>query len=119
MSGAAMPRSLIHRVSHWATAFLVIGVVCLSSGAGVIAVKPPPTAAETAAAEFDLVLTLRARRALALDPELAPLNLGVRIRNHVATLLGPVPTAELSFKAEVCLRGLVELFEVRNELWVT
>ncbi len=59
-----------------------------------------------------------ARRSLLRDAELAPLNLGVCIRNRVATLWGPVPTADLGFKAEQRLRGLVELLEVRSELIV-
>src|SRR5438874_2131150 len=97
-----------------ARAILLVGLLCIVCGAGVIAPPPSPEAAER-----DLVLTIQARRALLHDPELELLNLGVCIRNRVATLWGPVPSAELSFKAEVCLRGLLELVEVRNDLLVS
>lgn len=69
--------------------------------------------------ERDVWLTLRARKALTEDAELAPLNLGVVVRNRVATLWGPVPSAELGFKAEVILRTLDELGAVRNDLDVS
>lgn len=69
--------------------------------------------------ERDVWLTLRSRRALAEDAELAPLNLGVVVRDRVATLWGPVPSAEMGFKAEVILRTLYELKAVRNELEVS
>jgi hypothetical protein len=102
-----------------ALASLPVALAAPVTAAGVIPVKPAATASELAASERDVLLTLQCRRELALDPELAPLNLGVRIRNRIATLWGQVPSAELSFKAEVCLRGLIELLEVRNDLWVT
>src|SRR4051812_132510 len=66
----------------------------------------------------DVMYTIQARRLLLDDPDLGPLNLGVQVRDRVATLWGPVPTAELALKAELRLRNLVELLEVRNELSV-
>jgi BON domain len=93
--------------------FLGLGAPC--DAGGILPVTPP----DRPAAARDLGLTIHARRLLLLDPELAGLNLGVRVRNRVAILWGPVPSAELAFKAEVCLRGLVELREVHNELFVT
>jgi BON domain len=98
-----------------ATGAVLLGVLCIPCSAGVIAVAPP----SAQVAERDMMLTLQARRALLRDPVLGPLNLGVHIRNRVATLWGPVPSAELGFKAELCLRGLVEVVEVRNDLLVT
>jgi hypothetical protein len=70
-------------------------------------------------ADRDLWHTIQARKLLADDPELAGLNLGVRVRNRVATLWGPVPTPDLAFKAEIRLRNLIELVDVHNELFVT
>jgi hypothetical protein len=67
----------------------------------------------------DLWHTVQARKTLADDPELSGLNLGVRVRNRVATLWGPVPTPDLAFRAEIRLRNLIELVEVRNELYVS
>jgi hypothetical protein len=102
---------LVHRALRTA---LIVGLVCVACGAGGIITSAP----SPAAAERDLLLTIQARRALLRDAELGPLNLGVQIRNGVATLWGPVPSPSLSFKAEVCLRALLELTEVRNDLVV-
>ena len=70
------------------------------------------------AAYHDLRHTMQARSALLADPVLAPLNLGVRVHNRVAVLWGPVPTAGLKERAELLLRKLPDLLEVRNELHV-
>jgi hypothetical protein len=67
----------------------------------------------------DLRQTIQARQMLAADPELAAFNVGVLVHNRVATLCGPVPSAEVSFRAELCLKTMVELVEVRNELFVS
>jgi len=67
----------------------------------------------------DLRDSVRARQALQRDPELAALNVGVWVRNRVATLWGPIPTVQLSLRAERALRALFEIAEVRNELEVT
>jgi hypothetical protein len=69
--------------------------------------------------DHDIRQTARARQALMRDPALAPLNLGIRVRNRVATLWGPVPTAELGFRAERILRSLFEIAEVHNDLEVS
>ena len=64
----------------------------------------------------DLWQTVQARKALADDPQLAPLNLGVYVRGGVAFLWGPAPTTEAAFRAETRLRALFELIDVRNDL---
>ena len=66
----------------------------------------------------DLWQTVQARKILLDDPQLAPLNLGVVVKNRTATLWGPVPSNELAFRAEQRLRNLVEIFEIRNRLIV-
>src|SRR5947209_7637347 len=109
-----MSRDHVQSALHATTTVLVLVLVSSSCSAGVISV--PPTADR--ATERDVMLTMLARRALLLDAELAPLNLGVRVRNRVATLWGPVPSAELAFKAEQRLRGLLELLAVHSELIV-
>src|SRR5450755_115852 len=98
-----------------AGAGLLLALGCVPCAAGVVAVATPPSPAVAR----DLALTIQARGLLLRDRELAALNVGVRVRNRVAVLWGPVPSAEMAFKAEVYLRGLVELIEVRNELHVT
>ena len=67
----------------------------------------------------DITHTIEARRILMEEPELADLNIGVTVRNRVATLWGPVPSAENAFRAELCLRTMIELAEVRSELFVS
>jgi hypothetical protein len=52
------------------------------------------------------------------DPVLAPLDLGVTVREGVATLWGPVPSRELGERAAALLRRLPELSAVHNELFV-
>ena len=62
--------------------------------------------------------TMQARKLLFNDAELASVNIGVIVTDRVALLWGPVPTAEVAFQAELCLRGMIELVEIRNELVV-
>jgi hypothetical protein len=66
----------------------------------------------------DTYLMLQARRALLLDPDLAPLNLGVSVHGGVATLWGTAPSVDLAVEAAALLRQLPDLAEVRNELEV-
>src|SRR6266446_3806353 len=96
-------------------AALVLALSWLPCEAGIVATKP----ASPEAVSRDLGLTLQARRLLLKDRELGPLNLGVRIRDRVAILWGPVPSAELALKAETCLRAMFEIVEIHNELLVT
>lgn len=66
----------------------------------------------------DVRQTIQARKMLIEEPDLATLNIGVTVRNRVAILWGPVPSAESAFRAELCLRTMIGLVEVRNELFV-
>jgi hypothetical protein len=69
--------------------------------------------------ERDVRQTVRARQVLLQDPALAPHNVGVVVRDRIATLWGPIPSAPLRQRAEQALRGLFELAEVRNHLEVS
>src|SRR5436853_7347916 len=62
----------------------------------------------------DLQREVQARQALQNDPKIAPFCLGVRVRNRVATLTGPVPTRELAQHAVNVLRQMPELSDVRS-----
>ncbi len=64
----------------------------------------------------DLGQTIKARLILQNDPQLGSLNLGVKVANRVAILWGPVPSPDLSLRAEQKLRGMFELVDVRNNL---
>jgi hypothetical protein len=66
----------------------------------------------------DVIQTIRIRQLLHEDEELRGLNLGVSVQNRVATLWGPVPKMDLGLRAESCLRGIPELRNVKNELYV-
>jgi hypothetical protein len=92
------------RVTLWAT---LASLVALPAQAA-----PPETVYR------DIWQTIRARKVLFEDEVLGPLNLGVKVRNRVAILWGPVPSAELAVRAEARLRGMIELIDVRNELLV-
>src|SRR5262245_53511007 len=68
-------------------------------------------------------LAVQARTALVNEPALAALvdssQIGVRVRQNVATLFGTVPSKELADKAVDCLRSLQKLqvlTDVRSEL---
>jgi hypothetical protein len=67
----------------------------------------------------DLRHTIAARKMLADDPDLAAWNIGVIVRDRVAHLWGPVPSAEIAFRAEVRVRSMIELADVKNELFVS
>jgi hypothetical protein len=107
-----MSRDHAHSALHAAIAILVLVLISMPCSAGVI------SAPVDQASERDVMLTIVARRALMLDAELGRLNIGVRVRNRVATLWGPVPSAELALKAEQRLHGLLDLLTVRSELIV-
>jgi hypothetical protein len=66
----------------------------------------------------DTYLMLQARRALLLDPDLAPLNLGVSVHGGVATLWGTAPSADLARDAALQVWQVHGLSAVRNELEV-
>ncbi len=66
----------------------------------------------------DWQLTLQARTALWDDPLLAKFNLAVQVRRGRATLLGPVPSADIADLALARLRGVPGVREVANETYV-
>jgi hypothetical protein len=63
-------------------------------------------------------LALLVRRALLEEPELARANLGVRVRDGVVTLWGPIPSVELGRRAVARARKVAGVREVRNDLYV-
>jgi osmotically-inducible protein OsmY len=70
-------------------------------------------------ADRDLRQTMQARQLLADEPELAGFNIGVSVHNRVATLWGPVPSAEVAFRAELVVKTMYELTAVHNDLFVS
>jgi hypothetical protein len=61
-------------------------------------------------------LTVLARRAFQHDRVLGPLNLSVKVRDGVATVWGPVPSAEVGRQAVARLEAINGIYEVRSDL---
>ena len=83
---------------------------------GLLALACPASAAENG--PRDCVLTVRVRQVLIQEPALAPLNLGVSVRQGVATLYGSVPSAALAKLAREKVARVQGVLEVRSELEV-
>ncbi|HZU34905.1 MAG TPA: BON domain-containing protein, partial [Gemmataceae bacterium] len=66
----------------------------------------------------DFRLTVAAMKALAADPRLAPLNLGLTVHDHRITLWGFVPSLELAQLAEKRLLNVPGIGQVLNQLQV-
>jgi hypothetical protein len=94
----------------------------LCSGALLItvALAPADPAQGTASREAarDLLVMVHARRALRDDAALGSLNIGLRVRDGVATLWGPVPSADVIPKALKTLNSVQGVLGARSELYV-
>ncbi len=95
---------------------LILAIATVTLSAPLARSQPPRASVDQTR---DIMQTMRARQVLADEPELVGTNIGVTVRNRVATLWGPVASAEIAFRAELCLRTLTELAMVRNELFVS
>lgn len=80
--------------------------------------QPLFSASVSDAALADCRLTVRAREALLQDGVLRELNLGVSVRNNVATLWGPAPSKSLSDRAVGRVRKVPGIADVINRLVV-
>jgi hypothetical protein len=85
---------------------LLLGVAALSVAAG-------PTATDA-----DAHLAVRAKSALAADPQLAGLTLLVSVVDRIAVVGGPVPDAQYPARIEAVLRKLPGLADVKVSCWV-
>lgn len=66
----------------------------------------------------DCRLTVLARQALLQDELLAALNLGVSVRDHVAVLWGPIPSADLARRAVERVGNVQGIARVMNQLTI-
>jgi osmotically-inducible protein OsmY len=66
----------------------------------------------------DLTNEILVLQALHNDPRLAPLNLVVKVHDHVATLWGPVPTRELAERAVAIVKKLPVIGTVHNQMMI-
>lgn len=85
----------------------------------------PPLLASTPAADLipadrlrDLQLAVAGRRLLLADPDLAGLNLGLSVRQGMASVWGPVNNAYQAVRATEVLSTLPGLDGVRDELYL-
>jgi hypothetical protein len=108
---------------HWVRLWLLcLGGLLVVAGAGD---NPLPGAdsdirlpARSAPSLNEIEVTIRVRQALVTDPELKGLNLFIRVQAGLATLCGPVPSLDLSRKAERIVRQVRGVYEVVNLLEV-
>lgn len=84
----------------------------------VLLISTPARAADGDYWMLDFFHTHKVRKLLLEDEVLGSINLGVRVRDRVAYLWGPVPTPELALRAEQKLRECIEIKEIRNDLYV-
>jgi osmotically-inducible protein OsmY len=103
------------------TGRLVIRNPWLYAGAlafGLVAARGRANPAEPPAAASDWQLTLKARNTLWDDQVFEKLNLGVTVRDAVATLNGAVPSAAVAEQAVKLLKGIPGVKGVVNETYV-
>jgi osmotically-inducible protein OsmY len=103
------------------TAFLFLfplGTALLSALAAAEGDKSSPQPQDATPSLRDVEATIRAREALGKDPELAPLNLGVKVRKGEATLWGPIPSEALIRRAVQVLDNVRGVYKVHSELTV-
>lgn len=107
----------IPRASHLRATALLLGLPLLLNSS--LAAAPPLRPLLPQPSERDVQLGVYARRALMSDARLGPLNLGVSVRQGVATLWGPVPSIALEKEAIERLRPIQGLIAIHSELYVT
>src|SRR5262245_20453173 len=100
------------RIASNRLAALAMAIV---GGAGVFALtseaRPAPDS------KTDSTLQLQIRDSLTETPAIAKLNIGVRVRDGIVTLQGPVPTRNDAQNVVVLVRKMPGVSEVRDELY--
>lgn len=88
----------------------------LLATAGMPVAGAPPR--RDVAASRDVQLAVQAKQALLKDPALAKLNLGVSVRQGIATVYGAVPDADLARRAVLCVGQVDGILRVQNSIRV-
>ena len=101
----------------------LLGLLALAAPLPATEARPEPARPELDAGPMadlvrDLEVQVRARRLLQEDRELAPLNLGVSVRNGEAVVWGPVPSPEVRAKALKKVADARGVFSVRGEMYL-
>ncbi len=102
------------KVARWgAMAVLTAAVFGASAGLQQAAESAPPLP-EKKLTFRDIQLSVHARKALADDPDLGPLNLGVRVQDNTAFLWGPAPSEALKRRAVDIVKKVKGVFSVKD-----
>ena len=88
------------------------------SALSTMAAEPWSPFAAAAPTETDALLSLKAKAALAANPDLANVNLVVSVIDRVAVVGGPLPDAALIPKVESTLRAVPGLTVVKVSCWI-
>ncbi len=100
-------------------AAILLGLMPQSFVLPVCGAEPPPRFASVPIAPReevrDWVLANQARRALLKDDQIASLNIGVSVKDKVATIWGVLPSAEVGKRAEEILKKINGIASVVNE----
>jgi osmotically-inducible protein OsmY len=85
---------------------------------GVAVARPaaPPAPEAASRGTSDVELAIRAHQAILKDEALASVNIGVRVRDGVATVWGPVPSVEVARQILEKVHRVSGVREVRSEL---
>src|SRR5438132_1579912 len=84
-----------------------------AQAAGPVQTHPAPAAEGI---PRDTELTIAARRTIAQDRALAGVNVGVSVRQNVATLWGSIPSPALAQRAVAAVQRVPGVRSVRNQL---
>jgi BON domain len=95
-------------------ALAVLTTAMLGASASLQKAAEPTPSADKKLSFRDIQLSVHARKALAEDPTLAPVNLGVRVQDNVAVLWGPAPSEELKRRAVEIVKNVKGVYEVRD-----
>jgi hypothetical protein len=96
----------------------VAGLLLCAAPLGAVEAPPPRPPASALGLIRDMRLTVLARRAFQADRELARLNLGVKVRDGVATVWGSVPSTEAARLVVARLESIDGIDQVRSEVVV-
>lgn len=111
MSAAYILRRACRALPGWS----LLGILLWPMALDAAPAAPPASAPATLR---DARLAMYARRALMQDDLLAPLNLGISVRQNVAIIWGPVPSQELAKRAVDRLREVKGLIEIRSQIYI-
>lgn len=103
---------ILRRTLLWAVG---MAALLLFTSPALAGLPPPPSSPFDRIR--DLSVSVRARRVLKEDAELASLNLGVSVENGIASVWGPVPSTDVARRAISKLQNVRGVREVRTNFY--